>query len=123
MDFEFGLIDLNPPGRTQNKKRRPVVRLPEFLRPIVDALPEGPLVQYRGNKIKEPKNAFRKARARVKLPATVNTYSFRHGVSKWMRAKGVPKWEVEGQLGHRKGTTDRYATVDPAYLQNALAAI
>ena len=27
VDFEFGLLDLNPPGRRQTKKRRPVIRL------------------------------------------------------------------------------------------------
>ena len=40
-----------------------------------------------------------------------------------MRAKGVPKREVEAQLGHKSGTTDRYATVAPEYLQNACNAI
>jgi integrase len=123
VDFEFGLVDLNPPGRRQNKKRRPVVRLPAFLRTELEDLPDGPLVAWRGAKVKSLKTAFKAARKRAKLREEVNTYLFRHGLAKWMRARGVPKWEVEGQLGHRKGTTDIYAHVAPDYLQNALDAI
>src|SRR6185312_13532146 len=54
-DFEFGLIDLNPPGRKQNKKRLPVVRLPKFLRELIEDLPDGPLVQWNGKKVREVK--------------------------------------------------------------------
>lgn len=32
IDFEHGLVDLNPPGRKQNKKRRPIIKLTENLR-------------------------------------------------------------------------------------------
>jgi integrase len=32
VDFEKGIVDLNPPGRRQNKKVRPIVRLTENLK-------------------------------------------------------------------------------------------
>ena len=32
VDFEHGLVDLNPPSRKQTKKRRPIIRLTENLR-------------------------------------------------------------------------------------------
>jgi len=35
VDFEAGLIDLNPVGRKQNKKYRPKVKLPPFLRELL----------------------------------------------------------------------------------------
>ncbi|QIP01286.1 hypothetical protein [Bradyrhizobium symbiodeficiens] len=38
----------------------------------------------------------------------------RHTLGRWMRAKGVPKWEVQGQVGHGKGVTELYAEFDPA---------
>jgi integrase len=90
---------------------------------LLFVVPDGLLIQWRGLPVKKVRTAFRKARKRVGLSQKVNTYSFRRGVAKWMRAHGVDKWEVEGQFGHRKGTTDRYATVAPEYLQKACAAI
>ena len=40
-DLERRLIDLNPPGRVQNKKRRPVVPMPDFLAPWIEAAGAG----------------------------------------------------------------------------------
>jgi hypothetical protein len=40
-----------------------------------------------------------------------------------MRAQGVPKWEVQGQLGHRTGVTERYAEYAPDFQAKATAAI
>lgn len=122
-DFEFGLIDLNPPGRRQNKKRRPVVRMPDFLRLELEALPDGPLFIYRGKKVRSLRTRFRQARKAAGLRPDINAYSWRHGVAKFLRASGVDRWSVEGVLGHRAGTTDRYATVDPTYLKEVKAAI
>ena len=42
-DLDRGLIDLNPPGRAQTKKRRPVVLMPDFLRPWILQAVAGPL--------------------------------------------------------------------------------
>jgi hypothetical protein len=36
LDFEYDLIKLNAEGRSQNKKRRPIVKLPPFLREILE---------------------------------------------------------------------------------------
>jgi hypothetical protein len=30
-----------------------------------------------------------------------------------MRSQGVPKWEVQGQLGHQTGVTERYVEYAP----------
>lgn len=42
-------------------------------------------------------------------------------LGRWMRARGVPKWEVQGQLGHGKGVTEGYAEFGPL-LQNEATA-
>jgi integrase len=126
IDFDAGLIDLNPEGRKQNKKLRPVVRLPNFLRREFEPLKgaEGPVVDYNGKAVVRVKTAWRKARARAKLDAAVTTYSYRHTLGRFMRSQGVPAWEVAGQLGHRReGVTERYASAAPDYLQNAVNAI
>jgi hypothetical protein len=36
---------------------------------------------------------------------------------------GVPKWEVQGQLGHRTGVAERYAEFAPDFQAKATAAI
>jgi hypothetical protein len=53
----------------------------------------------------------------------VTLYSWRHTLARWMRSCGVDKWEVQGQLGHRGGVTERYAEYAPDYQAKATAAI
>lgn len=127
LDFDANLIDLNPPGRVQTAKYRPIVKMPprlkEYLRGINDR--EGLLVHKgNGQPIRRWETAWRNARKTAKLGKKVNPYSLRHTVARWLRASGVPKWEVENQLGHSAlSTTDIYAPHDPAYLAQACAAI
>ena len=40
-----------------------------------------------------------------------------------MRSSGVDKWEVQDQLGHRGGVTERYAEYASYYQVKATAAI
>jgi len=51
LDFENRLIDLNPHGRVQTKKIRPVVKMPETLAVILQNAPNGHLVTFRGKKV------------------------------------------------------------------------
>jgi integrase len=83
---------LNPPGRTQNKKRRPTVRMPQFLRDELWPIRQdaGPVISFHGKPIKEVKAAWRKVRERAKLDAKVTTYSFRHTIGRFLRAEGCP---------------------------------
>jgi hypothetical protein len=65
-------------------------------------------------------------REAAELDATVNPYSIRHTVARWMRQNGVPAWEVAAQLGHKSRdyrTAELYAAFDPVYLSNAVRAI
>jgi integrase len=88
VNFEDGLIYLNPPGREEvRKKYRPVVRLPDALWETF----EGWAVSYGGEPVKSIKNGLWRAcdRAGVKRCAP---YSFRHTAARWMRKSGVPPW-------------------------------
>jgi integrase len=69
------------------------------------------------------KTAWRQARKPAGLGASVTLYSWRHTLSRWMRARGVDNWEVQGQLGHRGGVTEIYAEYAPDFQQAAMAAI
>ena len=59
----------------------------------------------------------------MRLEPSVTLYSWRHTLSRWMRARGVDKWEVQGQLGHRGGVTERRAEYAPDFQVDATAAI
>ncbi len=125
-DLERGLIDLNPAGRAQTKKRRPVVPMPDFLRPWIEQAPPGPLVRFRGKAVVKVNKAWREARDLAKLDAAVVPYTIRHTVATELRARGVPELELAGLLGHSMPnfrTTGRYAKYAPTHLGAARAAI
>lgn len=58
IDCDARLIRLNPPGRPQNKKRRPTLPICDTLLPYLRALPAGPVVQYHGRPLKSIKSTF-----------------------------------------------------------------
>ena len=125
-DLDRGLIDLNPAGRAQTKKRRPVVPMPDFLRPWIEQAPAGPLVRFRGKAVQKVNKAWREARDCAKLDDLVVPYTIRHTIATELRARGVPELELAGLLGHSMPnfrTTGRYAKYAPTHLSAARAAI
>lgn len=58
IDLDHGLVDLNPPGRPQNIKRRPIVRLTENLRTWAAAWKVARPMVYRGGAVEDLKKAF-----------------------------------------------------------------
>jgi integrase len=125
VDFGRWLVTQNPPGRKQTKKFRPVVPVAEFLRPMLEAAPEGPLVEWHGKPIASFKTAWRKLRARAGLEAAVVAKTIRHTMATELRAANVPEAEIQGFLGHKAfgGKTEVYAKYRPDYLGEATAAI
>lgn len=129
-DVERRLIMLNPEGRQQTKKYRPTVRMPEA---IVQRLSTGQshldcdhIIQYKSAPVSSVKKAWRQLRTNAGLDDTVNPYSLRHTMARWLRSQSVPAWEVAAQLGHKQrdvSTTEIYAPFDPAYLEHAVRAI
>ena len=123
IDQDAGIINLNPLGRKQTKKHRPTVKLPPSIIPFI--VP-GYQVAFRGQPPAEIKTSWRKQRAKCKLDDKVNPYSLRHTIARYLRASGVPAWQVSSQLGHKKkdlSTTEIYAPHDPSYLSASVDAI
>ncbi len=60
-DLERGTINLNPPGRAQTKKRRPILPMADWLRPWIEAA-DGHLVAYRGRPVRKIAGAFQTLR-------------------------------------------------------------
>ncbi len=123
-DFDQGLIQLNPPGRRQTKKRRPTVPMTATLRPYLAAVPGPHVVQYRGKPLDSVKSGIRRLRERAKLPKDFTAYSFRRSAIRHLRRMKVPKVDIQGMSGHSDlGVTDVYAPYEPDYLSEAKAAV
>ena len=78
IDLEHWLIDLNPHGRKQTKKRRPVVSISRSLLPWPETVSDGPVVNYYGRPIRSIKTVFRAARRRAGLGVDVTPCALRH---------------------------------------------
>ncbi len=124
LDFQSGIVRLNPPGRVQNKKRRPTLPLVDALRVFRDR-GAGPLVAYNGKPCASIKKSFGIACREAELGEGVTPYTIRHTVATEMRRRGVSMDEVASWLGHSTGysTTERYVKIGPGALSGATRAI
>lgn len=126
IDLENRLIHLNPPGRHQTKKYRPVVPISATLVPWLKEGSGDYVVNYHDRRVASIKKAFRELRKKAGLDPTVTPYTIRHTMATELRRRGVPPWEVAGMLGHKSAgyrTTEIYAKFDPDFLGKAIAAI
>ena len=122
-------LDLNPAGRRQNKKFRPVLPVTPSLLPWLrgDRAPNVRYVSYGGAPIDSITHAWRLLREGADLDDKVQPYSIRHGMAREMRKRKVPSEQISLFLGHLpKGsdaTTSIYAPYEPDYCADAVAAI
>ena len=125
------MIDLNPAGRVQTKKHRPIIPV---LEPLADWLtltlqltaPENPelrrertggwLVNYYGRPIQDVESAWNSMLVELKLPRDREwkSYLIRHSLAQLCRNAGVNKWDLDGFMGHvDPGQTEVYAPGGP----------
>lgn len=126
VDFGRGLIDLNPRGRVQNAKRRPVVPIASYaLDPLREAYAarQGEHVVERGGKgLGSIKKAFQAASERSGVYAT--PYTLRHTGAVWRAEDGVSMPEIAQLMGHDddRTTQKHYARFSPDFLRKAADA-
>lgn len=126
VDLLRGRIDFNPPGRTQTRKRRPIIPIP---RPLLAALRRAHarassafVVAYNGEQIRDIKTGLNSAAARAGIP-DCTSHTLRHTAGTWMAQRGVPLREIAGYLGHsEQRTTELYMHHHPSFLSNARKA-
>jgi integrase len=124
-DLERGTINLNSPGRVQTKKRRPILPMPDWLRPWVEAA-DGPLVAWRGKPVHKIAGAFQTMRDSAGFGPDVTAYTVRHTIGTELAARRVPELEIAALMGHRmpnSQTTGRYIHVAPDRLVSARKAL
>lgn len=137
-DFDAGIIDLNPAGRRQTKKFRPIVPMTRTVRPWLMLPPEKPgsrnrvvkltdrLITYRCRPVASIKTAWRETREAAGFDDRVNPYSIRHTLARHLRSQRVPPEEIDIMLGHcppDNKTSLIYAPYSPDYCRNAAEAI
>lgn len=143
VDRAHGLVDLNPPGRKQTKKYRPIVPISETLAPWLErpepartrkgVIKPTHFVHYRGRPVDSMKTAWRALRVaagflvpnpewkpgapedvpRMVPDLDVNPYSIRHTMGRELRKARVPSEEIELMLGHRPPGSRATATYAP----------
>jgi integrase len=143
-----GLLDLNPDGRRQNKKHRPMVREPKTLAALLDSWendmrkarlkrePSALTVDISIDRycnyasVESVQTALERVRHKnskktVNLPR-LSAYSFRHKVTTVLRKARLSEDEIGIQLGHRREaarTTAGYGEWDPDYLKGVADAL
>jgi len=127
VDFERGTVNLNPPGRVQTAKRRPVVALNdqaiEALKLAYLARQSEWVIERGAKKVANIKKAFQAASDRSGVHAT--PYTLRHTAAVWMAEAGTPMAEIAQFMGHDdSATTEKhYARFSPTYLRGAANAL
>ena len=136
IDLERGLIDFNPVGRTQTKKRRSVIPIPRrllvhlrYVRKRTKTYP----IEVDGKPVESVKRSFRTACRNadaghqsqkagidpVGLQDVVR-HTLRHTGCTWMMQKGVPIWQAAEWAGMSEETFRKtYAHHHPDYLKEA----
>ena len=95
-------VDLNPPGRKQNKKHRPILAVTPTLKPWLQmvTIPTQRYVTYGRSPIKSITTAWEFLVKEAGLDERVTPYSIRHGMAREMRKRKVPKEQISIFLGH-----------------------
>jgi integrase len=127
VDFERGTVDLNPSGRRQTRKRRPVVPLNddalEALREAYTGRQSQFVIERGAKQVKSIKKAFQAASARSGIHVT--PYTLRHTGAVWAAEAGVSMAELARYMGHRdSATTERhYVQFSPDHLRRVANAV
>lgn len=127
VDFETGLIDLNPPGRRQTRKARPTVPMNDDLREALliafEARQTKWVIERGGKKIANMKKAFQAASQRSGIKAT--PYSLRHTGAVWAASNGAPMAKLAQFMGHDDDSTTQrhYAKFQPEHLMDVANAV
>ena len=78
-DIDRGMIDLNPPGRRQAKKRRPKIPMAAWLLPFIESA-DGHVVSWRGRPVTKIAGAFQTVRESAGFGMDVTAYDFWGGL-------------------------------------------
>jgi integrase len=125
VDWEHKMINLNPPGRRQTKKKRPIVAIDDEAMELLKEAHKGAqsdyIIERGGKKIANIKKAFQAASARSGIHVT--PYALRHTGAVWAAERGTPMPELAQFMGHDddRTTQKHYARFSPTHLRGVSA--
>lgn len=127
---EAQAINLNPADRPQNKKRRPIVRAPKVLTAALNKWEKAGLDVHAGRycgyaSVDSADSALERVCKPIGL-GRMSVYSIRHKATTALRAAGVPREQIDHQLGHvgpGARTTSGYGEYSPDFQKEAAAAL
>lgn len=129
VDLKRRSIDFRLPGKIQNRKRRPVIRISDTLLPILQRRiadsQSGFVLEHNGRPIKTSlKKSFKEAVRRSGLSDETVPYTLRHTGATWLAQQGVPLRDISGMMGHtEQKTTEIYAKHHPDFQKDATAVL
>lgn len=131
VDFEHGTIDLNPPGREQTKKFRPIIPMAPTLRMWMEKFDtvtkRGHVMGSLGRPLGQGGRClFRMIARKAGIKAT--SYTIRHTVATWLASRVDSPWERDQFMGWQRsdGASAMGATYnhyDPRYLRECALQI
>jgi integrase len=127
VDFARGLIDLNPAGRKQTAKRRPVVPIADDLKAALELAYAGRqsnfVIEHGAKQVASVKKAFQAASARSGVDVT--PYTLRHTGAVWAAEAGISMPLIAQYMGHDddRTTQKHYSRFSPGYLANVANSI
>ena len=112
-DADHCLLDLNPPGRVQNKKFRPILPVTPTLLPWLqrDVGSSGRYVSYRNKPVQSILHMWRLTRDEAGLDRRVTPYSIRHGLARELRKRRVPTEQISLFLGNLPEGSDATTSI------------
>jgi len=144
IDWDGGLIHLNPNGRIQTAKARPIVPLIAELWDELKAEQEEEarrsqtsrararkrsvsefVISYGGYAVESIRTSFRDAATRAGLGADVVPYTLRHTAATWLAQAGTPLWDIAQYLGHKdtRMVERHYAHHNPEHKARAASVL
>lgn len=127
VDFERGVITLNPEERVQTSKYRATVPMNAQLRASLEEAKAGAMsdyvIEHGRHRVGSIKKGFAAACERSGIKAT--PHMMRHSAAVWMAEDGVPMSQIAKFLGHTDSRiTERvYAKFSPEFLAGAAEAL
>jgi len=123
VDFKNGFIRLNPHGREQTNKRRPIIPISDELRPVLERAHQERTTDHvlgHGGMIRK---SFERFGDRLGLEG-VTAHTFRHTFATRLAQNGVSMVEISQLLGDQLVTVERnYLHYQPEYLRQAINSL
>jgi integrase len=125
VDFDRGIIRLNPVERVQTSKYRATVPMNDQLRAALAEAKLGSMSEYVIEHGRERVGSIKKgfAAAAKRAGLKVTPHMLRHSAAVWMAEGNVPMAQIAQFLGHSDSriTERTYARFSPSFLANAAA--